>query len=616
MGLFDKLFGGKNKNNNEFVRANSNDCEDIGKVTHYKGKPLTGVLFELNDNSQIIYETEMKNGLKEGMDTEYYEGGSIMMQMEYSKDECVKVVSYFDSEGVNQLEGRECVRIDMLKEKDQTFYQSNNLYNGSVLKEEYGGFSIQHYEDGKEVSEKLFWKNGVLKGDYIYEGGMLIEIRYQREDGSLLRETKNGHKITYHEEGYIEEELNIKNGEKKTFYKNGNIKSISSYESEKSIRLRHDNVKSFYVNGKIESLKYNYEDLNITEKYHKNGVIYQIRTYNEGEIELYFDEQSNEITQMNLIPHFMKETESKLRKKYNLKEPKSYEGDLFFRIQKFKFWNENIWDEKSENWIENDKEKYCVLHRISIFYNEAEFKDFISKDYGASNSFGEFYLDKSGKYCEFESVLNTVDVNDVLEYNNLDTMESFEKDITFNGNEKLFLSFIKETFGKDVDINLIKDGKLVKSLTHKSEFEFGNITFTYEYEKVRRVIEDLIGGDMNEIDNDKYEIYASPGQSEDIIDNLFPGKYITVCRHVYYGDYDYDGNSVSDVVEYTGNGERLYYVGGGYDEDVNKPLGAEKFDKLDEEYVIKYEPKYESFEFIESDKFTTLQEYVLNRKKD
>ena len=121
---------------------------------------------------------------------------------------------------------------------------------------------------------------------------------------------------------------------------------------------------------------------------------------------------------------------------------------------------------------------------------------------------------------------------------------------------------------------------------------------------------------MNEIDNDKYEIYASPGQSEDIIVNLFPGKYITVCRHVYYGDYDYDGNSVSDVVEYTGNGERLYYVGGGYDEDVNKPLGAEKFDKLDEEYVIKYEPKYESFEFIESDKFTTLQEYVLNRKKD
>ena len=41
MGLFDKLFGGKNKNNNEFVRANSNDCEDICKVTHFKGKPLT-----------------------------------------------------------------------------------------------------------------------------------------------------------------------------------------------------------------------------------------------------------------------------------------------------------------------------------------------------------------------------------------------------------------------------------------------------------------------------------------------------------------------------------------------------------------------------------------------
>ena len=93
MGMFDKLFGGKNKKNNEkeFIRANSDDCEDIGVVTHYKGKPLTGIMFELYDNMELLCETEMKDGLKEGMDTEYYEDGSIMMQTEYSKDECISL---------------------------------------------------------------------------------------------------------------------------------------------------------------------------------------------------------------------------------------------------------------------------------------------------------------------------------------------------------------------------------------------------------------------------------------------------------------------------------------------------------------------------------------------
>ena len=613
MGMFDKLFGGKNKKNNEkeFIRANSDDCEDIGVVTHYKGKPLTGIMFELYDNMELLCETEMKDGLKEGMDTEYYEDGSIMMQTEYSKDECIRTVSYFDSKGVNQLEGRECVGINMLEKKDKAFYISNSLYNGSVMQEKYGGISVQDFKKGKLIIEKLFWKNGALRGDYSYEDGNKIEIRYQMEDGRLLRETKNGHKITYHEDGYVEEELNTKNGEKKTFYKSGEIKSISSYGGKKS--TNYDNIKSFFENGQIESLTYSYDDMRITESYHKNAAIYRISTYNEGKIELYFDEQSNEITQMNLIPHFMKETELKLRKKYNLKEPELYEGDLFYRIEKQKFWNERIWDEKSQNWVENGKEKYCILCKISVFYNEAEYLDFTSKDFVTSISFGEFYLDKNGKYCEFETVTKIVDVNSVLEDN---SMELFEKEITFSGSEKSLLSFVKGTFDKNVDINLIKDGRIVKSLTHKSKFELGNITFTHEYEKVRRVIEDLIGGEMSEIANDEYEIYASPGQSEEIIDNLFPNKYVTVCRHIYYGDFEYEGDTVSDIVQYSGDGVELYYVGGEYNEDVKKPVTVEMFIQLEEEYIIEHQPKYESFEFILIEKFTSLEDYIRNNKKD
>ena len=44
MGIFDKLFGGKNQNGNgdegKVIRANSDDCEDIGIVTHYEENHL------------------------------------------------------------------------------------------------------------------------------------------------------------------------------------------------------------------------------------------------------------------------------------------------------------------------------------------------------------------------------------------------------------------------------------------------------------------------------------------------------------------------------------------------------------------------------------------------
>ena len=65
MGIFDKLFGGKNQNGNgdegKIIRVNSDDCEDIGIVTHYKGKPLTGICFELSENSNLSMEISISS---------------------------------------------------------------------------------------------------------------------------------------------------------------------------------------------------------------------------------------------------------------------------------------------------------------------------------------------------------------------------------------------------------------------------------------------------------------------------------------------------------------------------------------------------------------------------
>lgn len=609
MGIFDKLFGGKNQNGNgdegKIIRVNSDDCEDIGIVTHYKGKPLTGICFELSENSNLSMEIQMKDGLKDGISTEYYDNGKIMLQTKYLKDELVGIVRYFDAEGVNHLEDKECISTEMLVKFDEAYYYADTPYSGISLQRKFGGVAIENYKDGKLISEKWFWKNGVLRVKYDYQEGYSKEIVYQMDDGRLLRETKNGCKITYDDEGNLKEEVNIKNGEAKTFYKSGKIESITSFKGKNS--LDYDSVKSFFENGQIKSFRYNHNKINITELYHKDDSIYCIKAYNTGNMELYFDQDNIEITQMNLIPDFMKDTELQIREKYNLKVPQPYVGKLFFRIEKEKFWNSEIYDQKKESWIDNDKNKYCVLCKISIFYNEAEYLNFKAEDYATSNTFGEFYLDNKGNYCEFDFVKNTVDVKRVLEYS---SMESIDEDITFHGDENSFLTFVKETFGNNVDINLIKDGKLVKSPGQKSKFSFENITFECEYEKVRRVIEDLIGGEIEETDDDEYEIYASAGQAEDIIESLFPDKYVTVSKGVYYGDFEYDGEEVSDIVQYSGNGEILNYVGGEYDKDFNKPVSNEMFDELEEEETIYYEPKYESFKFILSNKFTSLEDFI------
>ena len=482
MGIFDFF-----KANNSKLRVNANECEDVGIVTHYKGKPLTGICFQLFENLKVEYEIEMIEGLKDGMFTEYYENGKIKIQTQYSKDKCIKVAGYFDDQGINHLEGKECICFNNLEEKDEILHFSEKPYNGLASGEMWGGASLKLYKEGVLISEKVFWNTGAFRADYDYQEGYSKEIRYQKDDGRLLREIKNGCKLTYHDKGYIEKEENIETGEVKEFYESGKIKTIKSYTKGKPRNSEYITTKSVFETEELESFSYDYDGMTICESYHKNGVVYKISTYQQ-------------------------------------------------RVDYFRY-----------------------------------------------------------------------------------DPESIGEDITFYGNEEKFLSFISKSFGDSVNTNLIENGKLVKPEGHESNFAFGNITFKCEYEKVRRVIEDLIGGQIEEHENDEYEIiFTSPGQSEDIIESLFPGKYITVCRHVFLGNFEYNGNEESDIVQYLGDDDELNYVGGEYNEDINKPVSVEMFLELELEEKIQYEPKYESFEFIIEEKFTSLEDYVkksLTKKK-
>tara|TARA_B110000444_G_scaffold43957_1_gene39892 strand:- start:880 stop:2208 length:1329 start_codon:yes stop_codon:yes gene_type:complete len=106
MGIFDWLFGKKEtpsetkkeddkikkKDNSDdlVLRVNWNETEDVGIITHYKGKPITGICYRLDENGKLQGECEMKNGLKHGLLKKYQENGELERVITFKEDHPIK----------------------------------------------------------------------------------------------------------------------------------------------------------------------------------------------------------------------------------------------------------------------------------------------------------------------------------------------------------------------------------------------------------------------------------------------------------------------------------------------------------------------------------------------
>ena len=92
---FDSIPGAKreskideqSKDKNSIIRINEDDLEDIGIISHYKGKPFTGVAYYLHPNESIAQETEFINGLKHGVCKLYDLDGKFLGEVKYADDE-------------------------------------------------------------------------------------------------------------------------------------------------------------------------------------------------------------------------------------------------------------------------------------------------------------------------------------------------------------------------------------------------------------------------------------------------------------------------------------------------------------------------------------------------
>ena len=301
---------------------------------------------------------------------------------------------------------------------------------------------------------------------------------------------------------------------------------------------------------------------------------------------------------MNRCPLKSKKFKPEIEKHFKFKTQKNYSGNLFFEIKK--------------NQIINEESNYFVIWCKVVVS--------VDKDSEESNKLiGEFYLDNNSKYIKWKDFSNKIDISGIIENSSYDgesigyeDFKELNSDIVTDSFEN-FLLYIQKYQLNQNDLNLIENGipKITEDETRM--VEIGNLTFEYNLKKLKEYCEEEVGYDFDEVDelNDIIELYPSPDFAADIIECLFPEKYVTIGQYVYYGTFEYKGSNEEDIKEYTAFGKKIddskYYVGGQYNEDRNKEVSEELFNKLYDEGIIEQEPKYQQFYFLEKKNFSSLE---------
>ena len=103
-------------------RIDFKETKDIGTVTHFNGKPFTGIGFRLYDNGEFKSEVPMINGLAHGISKFYNEKGEVVETVLFEKDK--------------EIEGNQG-EIDKLfkelKKKKITVKELESLYNNNKI---------------------------------------------------------------------------------------------------------------------------------------------------------------------------------------------------------------------------------------------------------------------------------------------------------------------------------------------------------------------------------------------------------------------------------------------------------------------------------------------------
>jgi tetratricopeptide (TPR) repeat protein len=167
------------------LRVHIDQVEDIGVVTHYQGKPFTGVVF--NDPKPWFkkIEFQMKNGLKDGFHKHLHNDGGYTLS-EYKNDSQIGTVKGFNKEGkliwehsLEESKKNEDELSKVLKEvgdEIKEISKSNHDYQIASDYEESGKYKLamEHYT--KSIKKDPYHVDSYVNRGRIYEAvtGQLI----------------------------------------------------------------------------------------------------------------------------------------------------------------------------------------------------------------------------------------------------------------------------------------------------------------------------------------------------------------------------------------------------------------------------------------------------------
>lgn len=229
------------------------DSNDVSPITGFyvysenvieyeeSGKPVNGIRKEYYKKSGNLYiEQNFKDGIQEGFRKMYHEDGNLMSEANFKANKISGLSKTYTQNG-------------KLMQLAQNFYK-NNIHYCTIT---------TYYENGKIrsiASFKGFLQDGAQL-EYSESGEIISEMQYQ--DGKLL-----------------DEKGQLKNGEYKTYYSDGNLKSVGYYEKGDLV----GKFVQYFKNGKIEREE-NYRNGKLdgeSRDFDKNGELRSIRRYRDG----------------------------------------------------------------------------------------------------------------------------------------------------------------------------------------------------------------------------------------------------------------------------------------------------------------------------------------------
>ena len=264
--------------------------------------------------------------------------------------------------------------------------------------------------------------------------------------------------------------------------------------------------------------------------------------------------------------------------------------------------------------LEGSSYEYSITAKMNWLEEEYRNNNVISKKvfYTGFSNRGKLAKDEKYKVEDEADGVIKEGVYAILEKYNISN-KIFEDIISEESNINPEKVVVKDKLKDGDDVSLVDDSIDTTSKRTTDDiktFNYANLKFKYNYNEFLEKISSYHDEHDLDYDGDKdeYTLYENAYTGDEIINELFPGKYIALSYYVYYGTFNHKGEEAEDIAEYSDGNDSIFYVGGAYNEDRSKEVDSEVFWKLHDDEVMVQEPKYQELKFIDSKGYTNLRD--------